>query len=245
MRLDSVRELKKTIPVLLQRRFASRRAATASAAVAIAASPHRTTASYFLGVAAKGKSYALAVRLQDWALERSALVDEIRARAKGKSTCATSAGSAHGRRGGIARGTGRSGSARRWASCRVRATTLPERSGCFVRKGTSAALYILSNNHVLADENRYGKGKSIVSTGHARRRQLRRCGRQAHRVHSTRLERNHLRRLRHRQVERGDCCGHHDAPGYRPARRQRGGAISTWGTLSTRSGARPACATGR
>jgi hypothetical protein len=37
--------------------------------------------------------------------------------------------------------------------------------GCFVTSGSSAALYLLSNNHVLADENRYPKGGSIVQPG--------------------------------------------------------------------------------
>ncbi|MGH7485792.1 MAG: hypothetical protein ACREMY_09355, partial [bacterium] len=37
--------------------------------------------------------------------------------------------------------------------------------GCFVKKGSSNALYILSNNHVLADENRYKKGKPITQPG--------------------------------------------------------------------------------
>src|SRR4030095_14056373 len=37
--------------------------------------------------------------------------------------------------------------------------------GCFVRSRSSTALYILSNNHVLADENRYPKGGSIVQPG--------------------------------------------------------------------------------
>ena len=37
--------------------------------------------------------------------------------------------------------------------------------GCFVRSGSSSALYILSNNHVLADENRYPKGGHIVQPG--------------------------------------------------------------------------------
>ena len=37
--------------------------------------------------------------------------------------------------------------------------------GCFVRSGSSTALYILSNNHVLADENRYPKGGAIVQPG--------------------------------------------------------------------------------
>src|SRR5262249_9669548 len=37
--------------------------------------------------------------------------------------------------------------------------------GCFVRSGTSRALYILSNNHVLADENRYPTGGTITQPG--------------------------------------------------------------------------------
>src|SRR5262249_45004244 len=37
--------------------------------------------------------------------------------------------------------------------------------GCFLRKGSAGALYILSNNHVLADENRYPKNGPIVQPG--------------------------------------------------------------------------------
>jgi hypothetical protein len=37
--------------------------------------------------------------------------------------------------------------------------------GCFVTLGTAAALHILSNNHVLADENRYAIGGNIVQPG--------------------------------------------------------------------------------
>jgi len=55
MRLDSVRELKRTLPLRLERTFASKRGLTASPAVAIAASRRRTAPSYFLGVAAKGE----------------------------------------------------------------------------------------------------------------------------------------------------------------------------------------------
>lgn len=166
MRLDSVRELKKSIPLHLERTFAATRGATDSPAVAIAASSHRTAPSYFLGVAAKGKKgYSLAVRLQDRALEKSALVDEITSQAKGEVDV------------------------RYVGKIRARASTPWYRSkqrplligssigfkgqgfimagtlGCFVRKGTSPALYILSNNHVLADENRYPKGKPIFQPG--------------------------------------------------------------------------------
>jgi hypothetical protein len=86
MRLNSVRELKQSLPTHLERTFATRAAvgATASTAVASAASLHRTAPSYFLGVSAKSKTdYRLAVRLQDHALEKSELVQEITTRAKG------------------------------------------------------------------------------------------------------------------------------------------------------------------
>src|SRR2546425_7784730 len=87
MRLDSVRELKQSLPAQLNKTFAVRAAAggTASLAVASAASLKRGAPSYFLGVSARDKkSYRLAVRLQDRALEKSELVDRIAARAKGE-----------------------------------------------------------------------------------------------------------------------------------------------------------------
>lgn len=171
MRLDSVRELKKTLPLHLERTFATKRAATASAAVAIAASRQRTTPSYFLGVAAKGKKgYSLAVRLQDRALERSPLVDEITARAKGEVDVRYV--------GAIRARALATAQAAVWYRSKNRPLLIGSSVGflghgfimagtlgCFVRKGSSAALYILSNNHVLADENRYKKGKPIFQPG--------------------------------------------------------------------------------
>jgi hypothetical protein len=164
MRLDSVRELKQTLPRMLAQTFATRRAATDSAAVAKAASTRSTTPSYFLGVAVKNKGYALAVRLQDRALERSALVDAIRAKARGEVDVRY-VGKIRAR----AKPWYRSKQRPLRIGCSVgflapgfvMAGTL----GCFVRKGTAAALYMLSNNHVLADENKYGKGKPIVQPG--------------------------------------------------------------------------------
>ncbi len=166
MRLNSVRELKQSLPAHLERAFSARATvrASASTAVANAASRQRVAPSYFLGVSAKGKNeYRLAVRLQDRALQRSALVDEITARAKGEVDV---------------RYVGRIRARAVWyrsknrplligsstgylASGYIMAGTL----GCFVRKASSPALYILSNNHVLADENRYGIGKPIVQPG--------------------------------------------------------------------------------
>jgi len=167
MRLDSVRELKRSLPAQLNRTFAVRGAAgrTASLAVASAASLRRESPSYFLGVSARGKkSYRLAVRLQDRALEKSDLVDRIVARAKGEADVryvgrirarATPWYRSRHRPLRIGSSTGF------LASGFIMAGTL----GCFVRSGSSIALYILSNNHVLADENRYPKGGAIVQPG--------------------------------------------------------------------------------
>ncbi len=167
MRLDSVRELKRSLPANLNRTFAARAAAgnTASVAVASAASLRRESPSYFLGIAAHGKKdYRLAVRLQDRALERSDLVASISAKAKGEVDV---------------RYVGRiRARAKPWYRSRQRPLLIGSSTGflatgfimagtlgCFVRSGSSTALYILSNNHVLADENRYAKGGSIVQPG--------------------------------------------------------------------------------
>jgi hypothetical protein len=167
MRLDSVRELKRSLPAQLSKTFAVRGAAgeTASLAVTSAASLDRRTPSYFLGVSARGKkNYRLAVRLQDRALERSDLVDKIAARAKGEVDV---------------RYVGRiRARAKPWYRSRQRPLLIGSSTGflatgfimagtlgCFVRSGSSSALYILSNNHVLADENRYPKGGHIVQPG--------------------------------------------------------------------------------
>jgi hypothetical protein len=171
MRIDSVRELKNALPAHLARSFSTRAhgAGRASAAVALAASPATVSPSYFLGIARKGKQeYRLAVRLQDRALQKSALVDEISARAKGEIDL---------RYVGQIRARKQAASSTLWyrskqrplligssvgflASGFIMAGTL----GCFVKK-TGAGLYILSNNHVLADENRYKKGGEIVQPG--------------------------------------------------------------------------------
>lgn len=165
MRLDSVRALKHSLPAQLERTLAGRAAATRSSfSVAIAASRRRVAPSYFLGVAAKGKrNYVLAVRLQDRALQKSALVDEIASRAKGEIDV---------------RYVGKIRARAAWYRSKARPLRIGSSVGflpngfimagtlgCFVRKGTSEALYILSNNHVLADENRYGIGRPILQPG--------------------------------------------------------------------------------
>ena len=167
MRLDSVRELKRSLPARLNKTFAVRAAAgkTSSLAVASAASLRRESPSYFLGISVRGKKdYRLAVRLQDRALERSELVNSIAARAKGEVDV---------------RYVGRiRARAKPWYRSKQRPLLIGSSTGflasgfimagtlgCFVRSGSSTALYMLSNNHVLADENRYPKGGSIVQPG--------------------------------------------------------------------------------
>jgi hypothetical protein len=167
MRLDSVRELKQSLPAHLNKAFATRGAAgeTSSLAVTSAASLDRRAPSYFLGVSARGKrNYRLAVRLQDRALENSDLVERISARAKGEVDV---------------RYVGRiRARAKPWYRSKQRPLLIGSSTGfiatdfimagtlgCFVKSGASGALYILSNNHVLADENRYPKGGPIVQQG--------------------------------------------------------------------------------
>ncbi len=167
MRLDSVRELKQLLPAQLNKTFAVRAAAgrTANLAVASAAALKRDAPSYFLGVSARGKkNYRLAVRLQDRALEKSDLVRQITSKAKGEVDV---------------RYVGRiRARAPQWYRSKQRPLLIGSSTGflangfvmagtlgCFVRSGSSSALYILSNNHVLADENRYAKGGTIVEPG--------------------------------------------------------------------------------
>jgi S1-C subfamily serine protease len=167
MRLDSVRELKQSLPSTLSKTFAVRAAAgrTASVAVASAASLKRTSPSYFLGVSARGKKdYRLAVRLQDRALEKSELVDKIAAKAKGEVDVRYV-----GRIRARANPWYRSKQRPLLIGCSVgflsNEFVMAGTLGCFVRSGSAPALYILSNNHVLADENRYSKGGPIVQPG--------------------------------------------------------------------------------
>jgi len=167
MKLDSVRELKQSLPDHLSKMFAVKAAAgkTANLAVASAAALTRGAPSYFLGVSARGKKdYRLAVRLQDRALEKSDLVHQIAAKAKGEVEV---------------RYVGRiRARATPWYRSKQRPLLIGSSTGflangfimagtlgCFVKSGQSNDLYILSNNHVLADENRYPKGEHIVQPG--------------------------------------------------------------------------------
>jgi hypothetical protein len=164
MQIDSVRELKaltmkqQVKPLLLRE---SRFSALALAARPVSEVDH-TQRTFAVGIAPKGNNnYHLAVRIQSRALENSAQVDAIRKKAKDEVDVRY-----------IGRVVKR---AAPWNQSRQRplligisighfritAGTL----GCFVKLRTTGDPRILSNNHVLADENRGKKGDAIIQPG--------------------------------------------------------------------------------
>jgi hypothetical protein len=174
MKLDSVRELKSTLPELIRQRFAQPEIARAAGvAVARAASAETALPTYALGVShSKTKGFRLALRLQSRALEKSDLVDYFTERSKGEIDVRyigrVSAGAKRVRAKAQAAGfRSKQRPLMIGYSCGfqtpgfVMAGTL----GCFVRKGTKGRVMILSNNHVLADENALPLNSPIFQPG--------------------------------------------------------------------------------
>jgi hypothetical protein len=164
MNLDSVRELKQTLAARvlpqIETTIAARSAfGRAAAPVARAAEP---PPSFALGVAITGKrGYKLAVRVQKRAFQASRELEMITRHAKGEVDV---------------RYVGRvSKRATSWyqqaqrpllngcsvGHFAVTAGTL----GCFVKLRSGGGLFVLSNNHVLANENRGKRGDAIVQPG--------------------------------------------------------------------------------
>ena len=162
MNLDSARELKallvKRHPLIAKLGVAS--AFSLSAQSTDRVDPIRQTIA--LGISRKNEQgYRLAVRIQNRALESSPQVEEITKRARGDVDVQY-----------IGRLVKR---ARPWnqsrqrplligvsiAHFRVTAGTL----GCFVKTRQGGAVRILSNNHVLANENRSKKGDAVLLPG--------------------------------------------------------------------------------
>ncbi|MBI4589924.1 MAG: hypothetical protein HY725_13900 [Candidatus Rokubacteria bacterium] len=164
MQLDSVRELKaalaKSVLAPLAQSATTRRMLNVAAQpVSAVAGTHRTIA---LGVFKTGKQdYELAVRLQRRAMENSPQLDAIHRQAKGEldvryiGRVVKRALPWHQKRNRPLRIGSSIG------HYRVTAGTL----GCFVRSGADGAVLILSNNHVLADENRGKIGDPIIQPG--------------------------------------------------------------------------------
>lgn len=164
MNLDSVRSLKQSLAARvlpqIETTITARSAfGRAAAPVARAAEPPPSIA---LGVAVNGKGgYRLAVRVQKRAFQESREVELITKQAKGEVDV---------------RYVGRVGKrAAPWYQQRQRplligcsighfavsAGTL----GCFVKARSGGGLFVLSNNHVLANENRGKRGDAIVQPG--------------------------------------------------------------------------------
>lgn len=164
MQLESVRELK----ALCLRQQVRPIMARAAAAASLAVSARDITAvdevqrTIALGITPKGKnSYHLAVRVQTRALEHSPQLEAIEKSAKGEAEIRY-----------VGRIVKR---AVPWYRCRqqplligtslghftITAGTL----GCFVSKGEKEEAFILSNNHVLAAENKGRKGDVILQPG--------------------------------------------------------------------------------
>lgn len=167
MRLDSVRELKSSLQSTVMASLAEPprlRAFGVPAGPMVEGTPSRTLA---LGVVpGRGDDYRLAVRLQRRALEGSATVEAIRRQARGEvdiryiGRLIKRAGT-----GGASGFQKRSRPLRIGVSIghhKITAGTL----GAFVRARSGAAVLILSNNHVLANENRAKKGDAILQPGH-------------------------------------------------------------------------------
>ena len=164
MNLDSVRELKQTLAASVLPKIAT--TITSRAAFGRAAGPvERTTEAartVALGVAPKaGTDFRLAVRVQQRAFEGSREVELIKKQAKGEVDLRY-----------VGRVTKR---ATPWYQQRQRplligcsighfkitAGTL----GCFVKPRAGGGVCVLSNNHVLANENRGKTGDTIVQCG--------------------------------------------------------------------------------
>lgn len=162
MQLDSCRALKTELLGERRLRTVATRASlpTAARAVALSALPEtKKPTAMALGVRRVGKTYRLAVRLHHAFPGANSLLEEIRARAKGEIDVRVIGRVVkqvpwHQKRNRPLRIGGSVG------HLKVTAGTL----GCFVSDGGREDL-ILSNNHVLANENHAAKGDSIVQPG--------------------------------------------------------------------------------
>ncbi len=138
--------------------------AFAASSVAETAGPHRYMA---LGVAKSRRGFALAVRIQRREVENSDLMDSIRKKAKGEVDVRYV--------GRVFKKQKRAAAGRLWNQKRVR-PLVPGLSvghykvtagtlGCFVKDRSDDTVYMLSNNHVLANENDAKKQDAILQPG--------------------------------------------------------------------------------
>jgi hypothetical protein len=160
--LDSVRELKQALTRTVLASLTTQKVMVRTLAIAAGSTDavHRTLA---LGVAPKGTNdFQLAVRLQRPELQNSPMVDQIRRQARGEvdvryigQLSKQAAIPLHQKRNRPLRIGGSIG------HYKITAGTL----GCFVRSRGDGAELILSNNHVLANENKAKPGDEILQPG--------------------------------------------------------------------------------
>jgi hypothetical protein len=164
MQLDSARELKsalqKSVIVPMATSFAVKSAGLrAQSMTALAATPPTMA----LGVVRKGKNdFGLAVRIQKRGLENSSQVDTIKKKAKGEVDVRYIGQVT--KRAAIPWYQKMTRPLRIGASIghfKITAGTL----GAFVRSRDDSSVLILSNNHVLANENNAKKGDDILQPG--------------------------------------------------------------------------------
>ena len=166
MRLESARDLKQTLLETVICPLTS--SVPRRRALGVPAGPMRAVGqppeTMALGIARKRRGdYVLAVRVQRRALERGDLIDTIRKQAKAEvdvryiGRVTKAARPWHQKRNRPLRIGGSIG------HDKITAGTL----GCFVRAPGSDRVLILSNNHVLANENRAAKGDNILQPGPA------------------------------------------------------------------------------
>jgi hypothetical protein len=159
VQLASVRELKMSLATKVLPRLTATVRSLAAGPLESAEGPRRTVA---LGVAPKGRGdFKLAVRVQKRALEQGRDVDLITKQAKGEVDVRY-IGEVEKR-------------ASLWQQQRQRPLLIGSSVGhvkvtagtlgCFVKLRAGGGLCILSNNHVLANENRAKKGDIIVQPG--------------------------------------------------------------------------------
>ena len=163
MKLDSVRELKQALSQSVLARAAEvvRARSTFGVASQALSTVSATPRSMALGIAPRGKEFLLAVRLQHRAMENSPEVESVLKQAKREvdvryvGRVLKLAKPWHQKRNRPLRIGGSVG------HFNITAGTL----GCFVKAGQNGSLFILSNNHVLADENRANPGDAILQPG--------------------------------------------------------------------------------
>lgn len=164
MRFESALEAKQNALRILQRELSPVVAARMSVSASAASAPRDVRPVVAVGISAKGSRYRLAIRVQERALVDSALVDAVVNSAKGEAEVLY-----------IGK-VGKSASPT-WLQSRRRPLCIGVSIGhpdvtagtlaCFVRRPGDAELGLLSNNHVIADENNAEIGDPILQPGKA------------------------------------------------------------------------------